>query len=131
NWPSRRMAWLCCSQPVKILLTACSNMPGCGPALKRFWLVRLKFSATLWPSAFSVCPREVEVSKQEGLELGMLMDSARRFLAGRREGILRGSCSDSEGAAALWRECAELGWLLTCVPPDADGAGMGTSALAI
>ncbi|NGR06867.1 hypothetical protein G5B41_04765 [bacterium SGD-2] len=70
------------------------------------------------------------MSADTDIELGLLTASAQRFLAERRDMIIQGACARDDRSAALWRECVELGWLLTCVPAERDGAGMGTAAAA-
>lgn len=61
-------------------------------------------------------------------DVALLVESADRYLADQRERILSGECSHAQGLSALWSECAQMGWLLTCVPAEADGAGLGAAA---
>lgn len=63
-------------------------------------------------------------------ELRLLIESAHRFLTDKRAEILSGAYRDTHQFSSLWRECADMGWLLTCVPAEADGAGMDTAAAA-
>lgn len=70
------------------------------------------------------------MNTETDMEVRMLVESAQRMLVGKRDNLLAGRLRTSESIADLWRECVEMGWLLTCVPVEFDGAGLDTSAAA-
>ena len=63
-------------------------------------------------------------------ERRMLVESAERYLTENRDSWLRTERNTPEAFAGWWRDCVDLGWLLTCVPAERDGAGLNTTAAA-
>lgn len=70
------------------------------------------------------------MNTETDIELRLLVESAQRYLNENRNSWLGGQPRTPEVYAGWWRECIELGWLLTCVPADCDGAGLDTKAAA-
>lgn len=57
-------------------------------------------------------------------ERAMLVDSVRRFLQDQPS-IAQRAQAPAANNNALWRECAEMGWLQACVPEQHSGLGLG------
>lgn len=57
-------------------------------------------------------------------ERAMLVESVRRFLQDQSPITGRGQETAAD-KGALWRECAQMGWLQACVPEQHSGLGLG------
>ncbi|WP_237173354.1 acyl-CoA dehydrogenase [Paracandidimonas lactea] len=64
-------------------------------------------------------------------EHSLLVDAVQQFLDGEGLAVTgRTGALDATDAAALWRDCARMGWTLACVPEECDGVGLPLPVVA-